>query len=103
MTVSKSYGVDNLTIANALNVDSAIYSIPQFQRRYAWTKKEIDDLLFDLFEDLDWSNEDMSGLPPHFLDSIVIATVDESAMVLDGQQRFNVHLATSSRDQAQTN
>lgn len=88
MTVSKSYGVDNLTIANALNVDSAIYSIPQFQRRYAWTKKEIDDLLFGLFEDLDWSNEDLSGLPPHFLGSIVIATVDESAMVLDGQQRL---------------
>ncbi len=88
MTVSKSYGVDNLTIATALNVDSAIYSIPQFQRRYAWTKKEIDDLLFDLFEDLDWSNEDLSGLPPYFLGSIVIATVDEFAMVLDGQQRL---------------
>lgn len=88
MTVSKSYGVDNLTIASALNVDSPIYSIPQFQRKYAWTKKEIDDLLFDLFEDIDWSNEDLSGLSPHFLGSIVVATIDEYDTVLDGQQRL---------------
>ena len=84
----KSYDVNNQTIADALGLDSAIYTIPQFQRKYAWTKKEVDDLLFDLFDEIDWSNEDLSVLPSHFLGSIVIATVDEVDMVLDGQQRL---------------
>lgn len=84
----KSYDVSNQTIADALGTDSVIYTIPQFQRKYAWTKKEIDDLLFDLFEEVDWSNEDLSDLSSHFLGSVVIAAVEEADMVLDGQQRL---------------
>lgn len=88
MTKLKSYDVDNTTIADALGLDSIAYAVPQFQRKYAWTKKEVNDLLFDLFEEIDWSKEELAGLTPHFLGSIVTANENGIGMILDGQQRL---------------
>lgn len=61
------------------------FSIPQYQRDYAWKKKNFEDLWEDLEEALD-----ISDIQGHFLGTIVVAPNDEDISkydIIDGQQR----------------
>lgn len=90
MSALRSYAVDNKTVSEVIGLD-IVYEIPNFQRKYAWTKREVSALTFDLYEDLDWTQSDLQGSTSYFLGSIVIAidTLDSTKqLVLDGQQRL---------------
>ena len=61
------------------------FSIPKYQRDYAWKKKNLDDLWEDLLEAKDASNDSMG----HFLGTIVVAKEPnrDAYHIIDGQQR----------------
>ena len=71
--------------------DDFVFSIPAYQRPYAWTEEQASELLSDL---LSFSNstDPETDANPYFLGSIVLIkgeTVPE-ADVVDGQQRGSV-------------
>lgn len=61
------------------------FSIPKYQRDYAWKDKNLDDLWEDLLEAKNASNDSMG----HFLGTIVVAKEPNSDVyhIIDGQQR----------------
>lgn len=67
--------------------DTVVYEIPKYQREYAWTKQQWDELFDDLLEEEDSS----SG---HFLGTIICinrtsnATKENILELVDGQQRI---------------
>ncbi len=60
------------------------FEIPFYQRPYAWTTAEVNDLLSDLFDAMEREDE------PYFLGSVVIVKDDDDTKgdVVDGQQRL---------------
>ena len=83
------YSVDNMSVSKVLGSVSPLYSIPNFQRRYAWTDKEVGELLYDLYDEIKWTG-DLEDEAPYFLGSVVVAGNEdtESELILDGQQRL---------------
>lgn len=80
-----------------------VFRVPRFQRGYAWSTIEVDELLNDLFGDVDLCREydvDKGELPPpHFVGSVVTASEEESGSaleLLDGQQRLATLMALLS-------
>ena len=71
------------TVADVFN--GKCFSIPKYQRDYAWEKKNLDDLWEDLLEAKNASNDSMG----HFLGTIVVAKEPNSDAyhIIDGQQR----------------
>lgn len=71
------------TVADIFN--NKCFSIPKYQRDYAWETKNIDDLWEDLLEAKNASNDSMG----HFLGTIVVAKDQNSDVyhIIDGQQR----------------
>lgn len=69
--------------------DDFFFTIPLYQRPYAWTTEEAEELLQDLLTAMG-DGEKTDDLPPYFLGSIVIIKDDEQpdAQVVDGQQRL---------------
>lgn len=68
---------------------SYIFTIPNFQRPYAWTTVQAGELLEDLLIFMGEGNNEIKTLPPYFLGSIVlIKGKDPNAQVVDGQQRL---------------
>src|SRR5258708_30879987 len=66
-----------------------IFTIPNFQRPYAWTTEQAGELLEDLLAFMGDSNELVEMLTPYFLGSIVLIKGDKpDAKVVDGQQRL---------------
>ena len=64
--------------------DDYLFEIPVFQRPYAWTTEQVDDLLDDLIFAM---RRDMEE--PYFLGSIVLIKGEEArGQVVDGQQRL---------------
>lgn len=82
------YNVSSLTLELILNPESISYKIPVFQRNYAWTNDEVNQLVDDLFGDINWQDESQQETEPYFLGSIVLTNNDEASLVLDGQQRL---------------
>jgi len=71
---------DKKSLKNLLAVAEQQFRIPPYQRPYAWTSDQVDDLWDDLVANLG------SG---HFLGSVVLSSEDESRpQVIDGQQRL---------------
>lgn len=70
--------------------DDFVFSIPLYQRPYAWEVEQADALLEDLLGFLGDSNSPIDELSPYFLGSIVLIKSDGSAEaeVVDGQQRL---------------
>ena len=61
-----------------------VFEIPVFQRPYAWTTEEVNELLDDLMFSMDKDDQD-----PYFLGSIVLIKGDSpGSLVVDGQQRL---------------
>jgi hypothetical protein len=79
-----TYHPDKLSVAGLL---SSFYLVPEFQRRYAWSKEEIVELVNDLFGDTDWTADSS-----YFLGSIVtVRPLEDSKrpfLLIDGQQRI---------------
>lgn len=65
------------------------FSIPPYQRPYAWTTEQASELLSDVLSFLGDEHGSVSELNPYFLGSIVLIKGDEpKADVVDGQQRL---------------
>jgi uncharacterized protein with ParB-like and HNH nuclease domain len=66
------------------------FSIPAYQRPYAWTTEETGELLADLLSFLGDGSESVADANPYFLGSIVLIKSDDApeADVVDGQQRL---------------
>jgi hypothetical protein len=70
--------------------DDFVFSIPLYQRPYAWETEQAEALLEDLLGFLGNGNEPVDEINPYFLGSIVLIKIDGSAEaeVVDGQQRL---------------
>ena len=65
--------------------DAYVFEIPEYQRPYAWTTEQVDELLDDLLHAM--RRDD--GKTPYFLGSVVIIKGDDAkSQVVDGQQRL---------------
>ncbi|MEH2333824.1 DUF262 domain-containing protein [Nostoc sp.] len=66
------------------------FSIPAYQRPYAWTKDQASELLTDLLSFLGDGSEAIADANPYFLGSIVLIKSEDApkADVVDGQQRL---------------
>ncbi|MEH2302465.1 MAG: DUF262 domain-containing protein [Nostoc sp.] len=66
------------------------FSIPAYQRPYAWTKDQASELLTDLLSFLGDGSEAVTDTNPYFLGSIVLIKDEDApeADVVDGQQRL---------------
>lgn len=68
------------SLKSLLAVDEQQFRIPPYQRPYAWTFDQVDDLWDDLIDNLEGG---------HFLGSLVLAAEDDARpQVIDGQQRL---------------
>lgn len=66
-----------------------VFSIPLYQRPYAWTTEQAGELLDDLITSLEENNLKIDDINPYFLGSIILIKGDKpEAQVLDGQQRL---------------
>lgn len=98
--IHRHYQDNVMTIAKISGSEYAIkdifggkfaFTIPSYQRPYAWKTDEAEELLNDLITSLgDPSITDVSKLNPYFLGSLVLIKNDESPQseVIDGQQRL---------------
>lgn len=90
MMDAKIQGIDDLFD------DSVSYCIPQFQRRYAWSKKQWEPLWDDARKMADRILDQQKDLLHHFMGAIVLQNkADEKSfgearrvLVVDGQQRL---------------
>ena len=66
------------------------FSIPAYQRPYAWTREQASELLTDLLSFLGDGSESVTDASPYFLGSIVLIKSEgvPKADVVDGQQRL---------------
>lgn len=66
-----------------------VFTIPLYQRPYAWTTEQAGELIEDLITALGDGNEPIDDVNPYFLGSIVLIKGDKpDAQVVDGQQRL---------------
>ena len=67
-----------------------VFSIPMYQRPYAWTTEQAEELLLDITDFIGNGSELVEELDPYFLGSIVLIKSDSrpAAEVVDGQQRL---------------
>ncbi len=69
--------------------DDFVFTIPLYQRAYAWATEESEELLQDLLMAIGDYKKPIEDLPPYFLGSIMLIKDDEpDAQVIDGQQRL---------------
>ena len=68
-----------------------VFSIPLYQRPYAWNTEQAEELLEDLITSLGDGNQPVDEVNPYFLASIVLIKVEDKpeAQVVDGQQRLS--------------
>lgn len=64
-------------------------TIPEYQRPYVWTEKQINRLLNDLHEYQEWKEE---AKPLFYLGSIILHQDGEKLNIIDGQQRITTML-----------
>jgi uncharacterized protein with ParB-like and HNH nuclease domain len=80
--------------ANQLSIhkvfsDDFVFTIPLYQRPYAWTTEQAGELFEDLVSALGDGNEKIDDINPYFLGSIVLIKGDKpDAQIVDGQQRL---------------
>ena len=70
--------------------DDFVFNIPNYQRPYAWTTEQTEQLLLDLIDALGNESTDINLITPYFLGNIVlIKPINGSeSEVVDGQQRL---------------
>ncbi len=52
--------------------DDFVFNIPNYQRPYAWTTEQTEQLLIDLIDALGDESTDIDRIPPYFLGNIVL-------------------------------
>jgi uncharacterized protein with ParB-like and HNH nuclease domain len=66
-----------------------LFSVPLYQRPYAWTTEHAGELLDDLLTFMGDSADPIEDLNPYFLGSVVLIKGDgPEAEIVDGQQRL---------------
>lgn len=67
-----------------------VFSIPAYQRPYAWTREQASELFTDLLSFLGDGSESVTDANPYFLGSIVLIKSEDApeSDVVDGQQRL---------------
>jgi hypothetical protein len=73
-----------LSIFDLLNDNS--YSIPLYQRNFAWTDAEITQLIIDVLDSI------KDNCPEYFIGTLVVSKKDNVYSIIDGQQRFTAIL-----------
>lgn len=73
-----------LSIFDLLNENS--YSIPLYQRNFAWTDVEITQLIIDVLDSI------KENRPEYFIGTLVVSKNGEVYSIIDGQQRFTAIL-----------
>ena len=69
--------------------DDFVFTIPRYQRPYAWGTEQAGELIDDLLSFMGDGNEPIEDINPYFLGSIVLIKGDSPpAEVIDGQQRL---------------
>ena len=70
--------------------DDFVFNIPNYQRPYAWTTEETEQLLIDLIDALGDESTEIDLIPPYFLGNIVLIKPigKTESEVVDGQQRL---------------
>lgn len=69
--------------------DEFVFTIPLYQRPYAWSTEQAGEMLEDFLSFLSDNNESIVEINPYFLGSIVLIKADKpDAQVVDGQQRL---------------
>src|SRR6266536_3463416 len=71
--------------------DDFFFRIPLYQRAYAWTTEESEQLLEDLLRAMEGDDDSIDELPPYFLGSIVLIKSDDNVSesdIVGGQQRL---------------
>src|SRR5579859_5417443 len=69
--------------------DEFFFEVPLYQRPYAWTTEQAEELFDDLLTFAGDNTELIEDLNPYFLGSIVLIKGDApNAEVVDGQQRL---------------
>jgi len=70
--------------------DDFVFSIPAYQRPYAWTEEQASEMLSDLLSFSENSSDTIIDSQPYFLGSIVLIKSETApeADVVDGQQRL---------------
>lgn len=69
--------------------DEFVFTIPLYQRPYAWSTEQAEEMLEDFLSFLSGNNESVEEVNPYFLGSIVLIKADKpDAQVVDGQQRL---------------
>lgn len=70
--------------------DDYVFRIPGYQRPYAWTTEQAQELFDDLLTFMQAAGGPVDEMPPYFLGSIVLIKGEGApdADVVDGQQRF---------------
>ena len=69
--------------------DDFAFTIPNYQRPYAWTTEEAGELLEDLFIAINSDKKSVDDLNPYFLGSVVLIKGEKpDSQIVDGQQRL---------------
>src|SRR5580658_1771820 len=70
--------------------DDYVFRIPGYQRPYAWTTEQAQELFDDLHTFMQAAGGSVEEMPPYFLGSIVLIKGESApeADVVDGQQRL---------------
>jgi uncharacterized protein with ParB-like and HNH nuclease domain len=69
--------------------DDFAFTIPNYQRPYAWTTEEAGELLEDLLIAINGDNKSVDDLNPYFLGSVVLIKGERpDSQIVDGQQRL---------------
>lgn len=85
MSKKDTFDPHNQTISEIFSIDG-IYKIPNYQRQYAWTTEELENLWTDLYEAYQNKTE---GNDCYFLGSIVVVNDGKGFYeLIDGQQRI---------------
>lgn len=75
------------------DVFQGFYSVPDYQREYVWQSEQVEQLLTDIYGELNGS--DPASAPEYFIGSIVVCPgKDEVFDLIDGQQRMTTLFLT---------
>lgn len=90
--MSTRYSAERNTIGNLLSMTNPPIVVPDWQRNYSWTAKEVETFWLDLKLFDSRYPDDNINAQEYFLGSVVLVDSVTSSLLLDGQQR----LATSA-------
>ena len=80
MVSRESFKPDLMTVRELLSNSYNVYTIPEYQRPFKWTREQIEKLIQDVKESMDTGE--------YFIGSIILIKKPEGFDVIDGQQRL---------------